>query len=58
MVESQRVYSGVPSTNYKAYKKAQEALKQHEEMTFSNDEIDDFLPTELRRDKSKGFQSI
>ena len=36
-------------TNFKAYKKAQDALKNMEDMTFSDDEIDKFLPKELRR---------
>ncbi len=31
------VYSGAPSTTYQAYKKAQEALKQLEDMTFSDE---------------------
>lgn len=43
------VYSGAPSTSYQAYKKAQHALKQLEDMTFSDKEIDAFLPKELRR---------
>ncbi|WGL99929.1 SLATT domain-containing protein (plasmid) [Arsenophonus sp. aPb] len=43
------VYTGAPSTNYKAYVKAQKALKELEDMTFSDDEIDEFLPKELRR---------
>lgn len=43
------IYSGAPSTTYKAYKKAQEALKQLEDMTFSDEEIDAFLPNELKR---------
>ena len=42
------VYSGAPSTTYQAYKKAQEALKQLEDMTFSDEEIDAFLPKELK----------
>jgi hypothetical protein len=46
--ELSAIYSGAPSTNYKAYKKAQEALKQGEDMTFSDDEIDAFLPKELK----------
>ncbi len=33
-----------------AYKKAQEALQQHEDMTFSDAEIDAFLPKELRKE--------
>jgi SMODS and SLOG-associating 2TM effector domain family 4 len=47
--ELHSVYSGAPSTTYQAYKKAQEALKQLEDMTFSNEEINAFLPTELKK---------
>ena len=43
------VYSGAPSTTFKAYKKAQIALKTLEDMTFSDSEIDAFLPKELKR---------
>jgi len=43
------VYSGSPSTTYAAYRQAQSALKQHEEMTFSEEEIDELLPKKLRR---------
>lgn len=43
------VYSGSPNTTFEAYKKAQSALKTKEDMTFSDVEIDAFLPTELRR---------
>lgn len=43
------VYSGAPSTTPKAYKEAQEALQCREDMTFSNKEIDSFLPEELRK---------
>jgi len=42
-------YSGAPSTTYQAYKKAQEALKRLEDMTFSDEEIDAFLPRELKK---------
>ncbi|WOA32660.1 SLATT domain-containing protein [Alloalcanivorax xenomutans] len=42
-------YEGAPSTNFKAYRKAQRALKNMEDMTFSDDEIDVFLPDELKR---------
>jgi HPt (histidine-containing phosphotransfer) domain-containing protein len=42
------VYHGAPSTTYKAYKQAQEALQKLEDMTFSDDEIDKFLPKELK----------
>lgn len=43
------VYSGAPSTTYQAYKKAQEALKHLEDMTFSDEEIDAFLPKALKK---------
>jgi hypothetical protein len=43
------VYSGSPSTTYQAYKKAQDALQKQEDMTFTDAEIDAFLPAELRR---------
>ena len=43
------VYSGAPSTTDQAYKKAQAALQQHEEMTFSDAEIDALLPSEIRK---------
>lgn len=45
------VYSGAPSTTYQAYKKAQEALKQLEDMSFSDEEIDTFLPRELKKEE-------
>jgi alpha-beta hydrolase superfamily lysophospholipase len=45
------IYKGAPSTNYKAYKRAQEALQKMEDMTFSDAEIDAFLPKELKRGK-------
>jgi hypothetical protein len=43
------VYSGATSTTFKAYRKAQDSLKKLEDMTFSDAEIDAFLPKELRR---------
>jgi hypothetical protein len=46
--ELHTVYSGAPSTTYQAYKKAQEALKHSEDMTFSDAEIDAFLPKALK----------
>lgn len=49
LLELGKIYSGAPSTNAKAYKMAQKALQQMEDMTFSNEEIDKFLPRELRR---------
>ena len=47
--ELHTVYSGAPTTTYKAYQKAQVALKQLEDMTFSDEEIDAFLPRELKK---------
>ena len=49
MEELNSVHSSAPSTNSKAYKKAQKALKKNEDMTFSDEEIDMFLPKELKR---------
>lgn len=45
------IYSGSPRTNFKAYKEARKALKVNEELTFSDQEIDVFLPKELRKIK-------
>jgi len=47
--ELHAVYAGAPSTNHQAYKKAQEALTKMGDMTFSDSEIDAFLPKNLRR---------
>ncbi|HDO1331448.1 TPA: SLATT domain-containing protein [Aeromonas veronii] len=47
--ELHAVYVGAPSTNFEAYSRAQEALKKLEDMTFSDEEIDAFLPKELKR---------
>src|SRR5271157_5784322 len=49
LVSLHSAYSGAPSTTYQAYKKAQEALKHNEDMTFSEAEIDAFLPKELKK---------
>jgi hypothetical protein len=47
--ELHTVYVGAPSTTFQAYKKAQKALQHNEDMTFSDAEIDAFLPNELKR---------
>ena len=47
------VYTGSPRTNYKAYKEASKALKIYEEMTFSDKEIDAFLPKELHKSNGR-----
>jgi hypothetical protein len=44
------IYSKVPITSSKAFGLAQKALKKDEEMTFSDSEIDQFLPTGLRKE--------
>jgi len=49
LLELHAVYVGSPSTTYNAYKKAQQALQTHQDMTFTDQEIDAFLPKELRR---------
>jgi hypothetical protein len=43
------IYKGAPQTNSKAYMRAQEALKENEEYTFSDSEIDAFVPVALRK---------
>ena len=48
----QTVYATCPSTNDKAYKRAQRALKLAGDMSFCDEEIDAFLPKELRRSAS------
>jgi hypothetical protein len=42
------IYSGSPSTTLAAYRKAQAALQTQEDMTFSDAEIDAFLPSQLK----------
>jgi len=45
--ELSKILEGAPSTDEKAYQKARKSLKFEEEMTFNNQEIDNFLPSEL-----------
>lgn len=45
------VYRGSPRTIAKAYKNATKALKKLEELTFSDEEIDNLLPQALRKVK-------
>lgn len=47
--ELSKTYKGSPRTFSKAYIKAQNALQKNEELTFSDEEIDSFLPTTLRK---------
>lgn len=49
MEDLHSAYEGSPSTSFKAYREAQKALKELEDMTFSDEEIDAFLPHELKR---------
>lgn len=43
------LYTGAPQTNGKAYREAQKRLQKMEDMTFSDKEIDCFLPLSLKR---------
>ena len=47
--ELHSVYTGAPSTTIAAYKKAQEALQTAEDLTFSDEELDAFLPKALKQ---------
>ncbi|MGN7878430.1 SLATT domain-containing protein [Ensifer sp. 22460] len=44
-----KIYHGAPHTNGKAYGKAQNALKNNEDLMFSERELDLMLPDSLRR---------
>lgn len=48
------VYRGAPRTIAKAYDKASKALKNMEELTFSDQEIDAFLPKSMKKGPSGG----
>lgn len=48
------VYSAAPRTSGKAFVRAQDGLKNHEEMTFTTREIDMFLPEALRLGGEEG----
>lgn len=47
--ELHSIYQGAPRSISGAYDKATKALKSNEELTFSDEEIDMFLPKELRK---------
>lgn len=51
------IYKGAPPTDGKAYGEAQTALKKNEEYTFSDAEIDAFLPEHLRKIGRKSSSS-
>jgi hypothetical protein len=44
-----KIYHSAPHTTGKAYARAQDALKNREDLTFSDAEIDAFLPGPLKR---------
>lgn len=46
------IYKNVPRTGSKAYMAAQKALKKDEDLTFSDSEIDVFLPSSLKKSNS------
>jgi len=46
--ELKLIYKFAPITPSKAYQEARKALKINEELTFSNEEIDNFLPDSLK----------
>jgi hypothetical protein len=48
-----KIYRIAPNTNSKAYGRAQHALKKNEDLTFTDAEIDAFLPGPLKRVRSK-----
>jgi len=50
-----KLYKGSPRTINKAYTEASAALKEMEEMTFSDEEIDKFLPKSLRKSERKSL---
>lgn len=52
LAQLHEVYSGSPPTTGDAYAKAQQALKVKEDLTFAEEEIDAFLPKELKRSKT------
>jgi hypothetical protein len=46
------IYEAAPQTNAKAYKEAQDRLQNKEDLTFSVEEIDCFLPLSLKRSRT------
>lgn len=47
-----QIYKGAPQTGDRAYRRAQDALQNREDLTFSDKEIDHFLPKALRKEPS------
>src|SRR5690606_2902130 len=58
LVDLHAVYSGAPGTMFEAYRRAQIALQQMEDMTFSDAEIDAFLPKELKKGQVAKADSV
>jgi SMODS and SLOG-associating 2TM effector domain family 4 len=50
-----RIYHAAPRTNAKAYQEAQDRLQNKEDLTFTDKEIDAFLPATLRRSNEDGM---
>jgi hypothetical protein len=48
-----KIYRSAPHTNGKAYSDAQDALENKEDLTFSDAEVDAFLPAPLKRSGTK-----
>ncbi|MFB6453818.1 SLATT domain-containing protein [Chitinophaga sp. Hz27] len=48
-----KTYKGSPRTFGKAYSMAQNALQKNDELTFSDDELDRFLPAPLRKNHNQ-----
>ena len=46
--ETYSIYKKSPKTNSRSYSKAQKALKDNEEQFFSNEELNQMLPSHLR----------
>lgn len=55
--ELKLIYKFAPQTDSKSYEIARKALKINEELTFSDEEIDQFLPDELKLKKNLSFSS-
>ena len=47
--ETYEIYKKTPKTNSKSYTEAQEALKNDEEQFFTNEELNQMLPSHLRK---------
>lgn len=52
------IYATAPRTTAKAYGVASDGLKRREELTFSDEEIDQFLPAKIRKGGAEGKRSV